>query len=198
MGWIRQRSEDVEDCADAEFLADGTDVLHRSVVLLGEHKADADLLELFDDLSGGLVEVDAECFEAVGGTALRGGGAVAMLGDLDAGRGDDHGRRRRDVDAVRVIAARADDVEHVHRMFDLERVVAHGHGRARDLIDGLGLRALRRERGEVGGILYLRRLAVHDLVHDGAGLIIGEVLFTDDFLNGFLDHREPSCRQYSV
>ena len=192
---VRQRAEDVEDGADAEFLADGADVLHRGVILLGEHEADANLLELLDDFSGRLVEVDAERFEAVGGTALRGSGAVAVLGDFDACCGDDHGRSRRDVDAVRVVAARADDVEHIHRMLDLERMVAHGHGRARYLIDCLCLRALRRERREVGGILDLCRLAVHDLIHDGVGFVVSEILFADDLLNGFFDHRKPSCRQ---
>ena len=47
-----------------------------------------------------------------------------------AGGGDEEGGRRRDVDAARVVAACADDLEDVQVVLDLERVIAHGGGGA--------------------------------------------------------------------
>ena len=35
----------------------------------------------------------------------------------------------------------------------------------------------------------------HDLIHDGVGFVVSEILFADDLLNGFFDHKELSCRQ---
>ena len=186
---IRQGAEDVEDGADAKLPADGADVFHRGVILLREHEAQADLLEKLRAFFGCEADVDAERFEAVGGAALRRCRAVAVLGDGDAGGGDDEGGGRRDVDAACMVAARADDFEHFEAgMLDGESVLAHGGSGAGDFRRGLRLGALRRERGEVGGVLRGACLAAHDLVHHGVGFLIREVVLADDLLNGFFYH----------
>ena len=67
---VRQRTEDVEDRADAELFADRADVFHRCMIFLREHEADVDFLEELDAFFWREVEVDAERFEAVGRAAL--------------------------------------------------------------------------------------------------------------------------------
>ena len=41
---IRQRSENIEDCADTELLADRADIFHGRVVKLSEEETEIDLL----------------------------------------------------------------------------------------------------------------------------------------------------------
>ena len=112
-----------------------------------------------------------------------------MLGDGDAGGGDDEGGRRRYIDAARMIAARTDDFKHFDAgMLDGERMLAHGGGRAGDFRCRLGFGALRRECGEVGGVLGRTRLAAHDFVHYAVSFFIGQIVLADDLLDGFFYH----------
>ena len=95
-----------------------------------KEKCHADGAEFRAHLLGRLVNVYAECFEAVRRAALRGGCTVAVLADLEPCRRCKKGRRRRDVDAARVVAARTDDVDDLHVVFDQLCVRTHGGGRS--------------------------------------------------------------------
>ena len=115
--------------------------------------------------SGVEVDLDAERGQRVGGAGLRRQRAVAVLGDGNAGAGDDEGRGGRDVVAAGGIAAGADDVDGVGRRLDPGHLLAHGGDRAGDLVDGLAAHPQRRqERAD----LHRRRLARHD---DAEGLL---------------------------
>ena len=88
-----------------------------------------------------------------------------------------------------MIAARTDDFKHFDaRMFDGERMLAHGGGRAGDFCCRLSLGALRRECGEVGGILSRTRFAAHDFVHYAVSFFVGQIVLVDDLLDGFFYH----------
>ena len=111
-----------------------------------------------------------------------------MLGDLDAPGGGDQGRRGGDVEALRPVPAGADDLYNIHAGVHFRGVVPHGGGAAGDLVDRLGLGALGGEGRQKGRVLGGGGLAAHDLVHDGVGLVVGQVLFAHDLYNGFFDH----------
>ena len=132
-GRIGERPEQVEDGARAEFDAHRADMAHGRVMRRREHEADAGLADAARDRLRRQVDLDAERHQHVGGARLRGQAAVAVLGDRHAAAGDDEGRRRRDVDAVRIVAARADDVDGVRRRLDRQHLVAHRGDRAGDL-----------------------------------------------------------------
>jgi hypothetical protein len=93
-------------------------VLHRAVVIGGEHEADADFIDAAADLLRRQVDIDAERFENVGAARLRGDRASAMLGDAGPGRGGDEHRRRRDVEGLRAVAAGAAGVDQVRAVAD--------------------------------------------------------------------------------
>ena len=135
------------------------DMAHRRMMRRREHEADAGFADAVADRFGRDVDLDAERGEHVGGAGLRGKAAIAMLGDRHAGAGDHEGRRRRDVDAVRAVAAGADDVDGAFGRFDPQHLLAHGGDRAGDLVDRLAAHAQRhQERADLAG----RRFAGHD------------------------------------
>ena len=158
------------------------------MVFLRKEEADAGLVEQLGTARGALLNVDAQRLKAIRRAALGGGRAVTVLGDLHpAGRR--HQRRgRRDIEAVGVVTAGADNFKNIHACIDLYGMVAHGSGTARDLIRGLGLGALGRKRRQKSSVLGRGRLPAHDLIHDRVGLLVGQILLADDFYNSFLDH----------
>ena len=93
IGRVGQRSQDVEHARDAEYGANRANKAHGRVEGAGERKGDATSSPISptaraSDPSAG------EILEHVGGSALRGGGAVAMLDDLHARRSCGHGTHR--------------------------------------------------------------------------------------------------------
>ena len=105
----------IEDRARGQFDAGRADVLHRGVVRWREHEADAGFLDAAADLFGLDVDLDPERCQHVGRARARGQRAVAVLGDRDAGAGDDERGAGRHVDRARAVAAGADDVDGVGR-----------------------------------------------------------------------------------
>ena len=87
-----------------------------------------------------------------------------------------------------VVPASPHDLKDLHARVHLGGVGAHGGGAAGDLVGGLRPGALGGQGGQEGGVLGGGGLAAHDLVHDGVGLVIGQVLLADDLYNGFLNH----------
>ena len=144
-GRVRQRSEEIEDRADAKLGAHRRPVLHRRVVHRRPHEADTGLGDGARNGDGRHVELDAERGQHVGGTRQRGDGAVAVLGDLHPGAGRDQCRAGRDVIGAVSVAAGADDVDRVGRRVDGEHARAHASARARDLRDRLAAHAQRHQ-----------------------------------------------------
>ncbi len=158
------------------------------MVLLGEHEAEAHFVQQFAALVRVLGDVHAEGLLDVCRTARGRGGAVAVFRDLDAaGRRHQCGGRG-NIETVGPVAAGADDLEDVIVGLQRGRVFPHGSGTAGDLRGGLGLGTLRGQGGEERGVLGRAGPPAHDLVHNGIGLVIREVLFVDDLHNGFFDH----------
>ena len=159
------------------------------MVLLGEEEAHARVLEQATTRVGILRNVHARRLETVGSAALRAGRAVAVLCDLHARSRTDERGGGGDVEGVRPVAARAHDLEHVHaRMLDGRGELSHGLGASAYLVDGLGLRALGRECCQKRRVLGGGGLTLHDLMHYGIRLVVGEVFLHHDLLDGFLDH----------
>ena len=125
--------------------------------------------------------VDTQLLEDVRAAAAARHGSVAVFGNLDSARGDDHRGRRRHVERARAIATRAARIEHVaRRRGQGHRMFAHRPGEARDFFRPLSLHDERREKaGERGR----RRAAFHHFAHRVRGLISREVLVANELLD---------------
>ena len=189
-GGVRQRAEHVEHGTRSELPSDRGGVLHRRVVGLREHEAEAELVDRAGDALRLELEVEAERLEHVGRACLRRRGAVAVLCHTGArGRSDERGGGR-DVERALAVAAGARGVDEVGaRRLHGEHVVAHRLRAARDLVGGLALRA---QRDEEACDLCLRRLAAHDLVHRLERLRAREVVAVEHPGDRRLDHSLPS------
>src|SRR5438445_540127 len=170
-GGIRERSEDVEDRADPDLSAHRPGVTHRGVVSRREHEPDPRLIDAAHDRLGTKVDADAERLQHVSAPARARRGTVAVLRDPAAACGDHDGCDRRDVEAVRAITARADDVDRIAAERHAHRDVAQRRGTTSDLVDRLSSAVQgRQQRAELRG----RRLAGHDRGHRAAGLVARE------------------------
>ena len=110
-GGIGERANQVEDGADAEGAAHRHDGLHGRVQGGGVQEGEAVGAQRRGTGSGGERDGDAEGFEDIGRTALRGDGAVAVLGDrCSGGRGDQRGGGG-DVEGAREIGPGAAGVD---------------------------------------------------------------------------------------
>jgi len=199
---IGERSEKIEDGAQAKFAASGLHVLHSGVHGRGEEKRDADFLEAGGDARNRDVESDAESFDNVGGSALRSHAAVAMLGDADSGAGDYESGGGGNVEGAAGVAAGAAGVDEGVALgaADIESVIliqrqrrcggADGLREADNLLHGFAFHAKRDEKGAdlgVGG------LAAQNRFHDGAGFLAGEVLpMRDEFMEDVGEHGTTS------
>ena len=164
---IRERAEDVEHGADPDLAAHRSGVAHRGVVSRREHEPDPRLVHARGDACRAKVDLHAERLEHVGAAALTRRRAVPVLRHVTARARDDDRADGRDVDAVRPIAPRADDVDRAVVNDDAKRVRTERTREARDLVGRLAAHVQRREqRAE----LRWRRLAGHDRAHRGFGL----------------------------
>ena len=145
------------------------------------------------------VDVHAQRFHDVGGAALRGHAAIAVLGDAHAGSGDDEGRCGRNIERAAGIAAGAagiDErvapgaagVEHgVGVEFERNGGGADGFGKSDDFFDRLALHVQRHQQRRN---LRVRALAGEDLGHHRVGLFAGERLAVNgDAMEGVEDHK---------
>lgn len=88
-GGICQRTENVEDSAETEFLSDCAHIFHGGVIFLGKEETDARFLKKPDALSGALFNIHAERLQAVSRSAFGGGSPVAVFCHLHATGGAD-------------------------------------------------------------------------------------------------------------
>ena len=86
--WIRERSQNIEDRSDSEFLADRGRVLHGGVVERRKHESHMGFFNALRDLLWLQHDVRADCLQGIRGTGLRGDRTAAMLRHAAAGRGN--------------------------------------------------------------------------------------------------------------
>jgi hypothetical protein len=196
-GGIRERTEEIENRADAEIAARVDGVFHGRVHGGSEKEADADFFDGAADAFGGLMERDAEGFEDIGGAAAGTDGAIAVLGDADSRAGNDERRGGGNVERAGDIAARAAGV---HQRFigvsaaageNRSGVAAHGRGEADEFVHRLAFDA---QSDEQAGDLRVGGAAGKDLFHHGFGFDAREVFAGDDFFNGVENHGSTCIR----
>src|SRR5271170_2075252 len=111
LGGIHQRAQKIEDRGNAQRRAGGGDEFHGGMMVPGEGEADVGFGQASAEMLGRQFQVQAEFFQDVGGAGLAGSAAVAVLGDLHAGGGDDQGGGSRDVKCSANVAAGAAGVD---------------------------------------------------------------------------------------
>ena len=177
-GRVRQRPQDVEDRAHAQFAPRTDGVLHRAVQQRREQEADAGFGQAA--LDGGHVRFDvhAQRLEHVRAAGSTGHRAVAVLGHREAASRRHDGRRGGDVERARVIAAGAAGVNdhRAGRRLDARGFLAHHPRAAGNLVDRLALDSQRNQKAR-----HLRRRGFtgHDRVH-GRGRLIARQVFAGD------------------
>ena len=162
---VRERSERVEDRADAELAADRAELLHRRVERRREEEDETGLVE--DPARSIWLELDGEPGrrEHVRRADPRGDGSVAVLRDGGARSGRDDRRRRREIEEVAAEPARTARVE---KRRPARRDPAHPAPERRDRSrDLLGSLAARRDPEKDRALLRLGRLAVHEIAERG-------------------------------
>ena len=159
------------------------------MVFLSEEEAE---IRFFEHLQGQLrilLDIDAQRFQAVCRAAQGRRSPVAVLGDFDTACGQDHGRRRGNVEGMSAVAAGADDFQDINtRMGNGCSQGAHGFGTAGNFIDRFSFGALRRKGCQERRILRRRRFALHDFHHDLMGFVIGQITFIYNLDNRFFNH----------
>lgn len=198
-GGIRERTEKIEDGADAEFAAGIHGVARRGVKRGREKKGDADFVERARDGFGRKIDAKAERFENVGRAAVGADGAIAVFRDANARAGDDESGGCRDVESAAGIAAGAAGVDEdfiggaAAGAGGEERsgVTAHDGGEADEFVDGFAFEA---QRGEEACNLSVGGLAGENLLHGGFGFGAGEIVAGDDFFEGVVKGGGGSLR----
>ena len=137
------------------------------------------------DLRGD-IQSHAERFEDVGGTDGRGRGAVAVFGDRDPAARDGQRGHGRDVHAVELIAARANDVDHLGSNLKRGRRSDHGVDEPRHLVRRFALGGEGREdaRNE-----YRVDATVENLGERPARRLSIEVVTTNQWVEDFESER---------
>src|SRR5207253_8732160 len=102
---IRQRTQDIEDGADAELPPSRTRMAHRRMEGRREAEAHPRSLDAAPDAAGIERDVDSERLEHIGAPTPARGGPVSVLRHRDARAGRDERRRRRDIERAGSVAA---------------------------------------------------------------------------------------------
>ncbi len=136
MGWIGQRPHQVEDGAAGDAAAQRPIRASDGWCAWANRKAMPSSVKRFLGPGAGTVEIEAERLQRVGRARFGRGGAVAMLGDRHARRGDDQAHRGRDVEGVMPIAAGAAHVDRAFGSGDRNQPGAHRPCRLGDLDAG--------------------------------------------------------------
>ena len=189
---VRERAEDVEDRTDPDLATHRPGVAHRGMETRSEHEPDVRLLDASRDAVGTEIDLHAERLEDVRAAARARRGPVAVFGHPAAGTRHDERGHRGDVEAVRPVAAGADDVDRVPLEDDPHDHVAERRGAARDLIHRLAADVQRRqERAE----LRRCRLAGHDRGHRRVRLRTGQRPPAGDDADGLtrVQGSSPAC-----
>ena len=194
-GGIGERPQDIENRPHAQLLPHWRRVLHRRVVARREHEADSGLADAGRDLRRREQDVRAQRFEYVRAARFRRHRTVAVLGYAGSGAGRDEHRRGRDVERMRSVAARADDVEQILAVGYLDPgcEFAHDLRRCGDLAHRflLDAQADRQRCDHHGG-----GFAAHDLAHHGEHLVVEDFAVLDRALQRFL-HGDGHDRSFT-
>ena len=192
---VRQGAQNVEHRTEAQLLADRSHVLHRGMILLCKHEAKARLLQHLPAKLGILLNVDAECLQAIRCTGKRRSCAVSVFCHLYAACCHNHCCCRGNIEGMRTVSAGSDNFQNLHPgMLHRSCQRTHRTGTARNLIDGLSLGRFCRQRRKEGRVLRRSGFPAHDLQHGFLRLVIGEIFLIHNLDNGFLNHDlSPPC-----
>ena len=141
-----------------------------------ERESDAHFIANFADRFRLQVQRQAEVFEHVGCTALRGGGAVAVLDNLHAGCGSSHRTHGGQVHGGEAVTAGAHDVGSFTGDIQRHSVGDHGLGGATHLVGGQSQLLLHGERRTHGGRV---RVALHQVIHGPLRFLSSKVVSPD-------------------
>ena len=172
-GGVCQRSQQIEQRAKPQNLANRHRVLHRSMTERGEAKPDAQLIHATADLFGRKLHVHAQRFQHIGGTAGTGDAAVAVLGHRHARRSRDQGGGGADVEGVQFISAGAAGIEQALASGgDARGASDHRPGRPHDFGNRFALHPQRRQEGREQPLV---RFAAHDFADRGLHHLRGNI-----------------------
>ena len=115
VGRIGERTNEVEDGAEAERAAQRSESLHGRVIKRREEKDEAGFAETFDGQLWRELDGHAESLKNIGSAAARGDGAIAVLGNAGAGGCGNERGSAGDVEGLRTAAAGADTVDEFSR-----------------------------------------------------------------------------------
>ena len=163
-----------------------------------EHEADTDLVDAAAHLLGLEVDVRSERLQHVGAARLGRHRAVAVLGDAPPRCGANEHRGGGNVEGVRSVPARADDVHEIVRVLHghLGRELAHHLCRGGDLADRL---LLHPQPDDDGRDHDGRHLSAHDLAHQVEHLVVKNLAVLDGPRQRFLcrdAHAASRCRKF--
>ena len=176
VGRVGQRSQNVEDARNAERGTNRAHEAHGRVEGARERESDAHFIADFADRFRLQVQRQAEVFEHVGCTALRGGGAVAVLDNLHAGCGSSHRTHGGQVHGGEAVTTGAHDVSGLTGNVQRHGVRDHGLGGATHLVGGQSQLLLHGERRTHGGRV---RVALHQVVHKPLRFLSSKVVSPD-------------------
>src|SRR5581483_136823 len=184
-GRVGQRPEDIEDRAHPELFAHRCRMFHGAMVIRREHETDPGLGDTIGDLRRRQVDMGAERFEHVRASRLARYAAATVLCHARAGRGGGEHGSGGNIEGMRGVAARADDIEQMllPGHFDLGRELAHDLRGGGDLADGFLLYA---QTDDEGADQDRRQLTAHDRAHQREHLVVKDLAVLDDALQRFL------------
>ena len=177
-GWVRERAEDVEDRAHPDIAAGQRGVAHSRVILRREHEPEAGFIDTARHARWGQIDRDADGLEKIGGAALAGNAAIAVLGHARTGRGDHQRGQCAYVEGPGTVAARTHDVDDVWAGIDMCGGGAHDLGETGDLVGRFALHA--QGDGEASD-LGRRGFAFDERGHGGTGFGARQILAEDQF-----------------
>lgn len=141
---------------------------------MGEEKGEPDASQFLTYLlRAGLVDVDSECLQTVRSTLFE--DAARFRACTPSVLPPPRMMPSSDIDAAQWSPPVPTMSMTSISVRDGLCVFTHCRCRPRDLVSCLHPAALRGKRREIGSILYSRRLARHDLIHDGVCFVISQV-----------------------
>jgi hypothetical protein len=188
-GWIRQRTKEIKNCANAD-LTTGTDSMtHRSMKRRSKQKAKSDFSETTLDQRRGEFDLRPERLKHISAADRPGHRAIAVLRHTQP-RARRHERgRRRDVKGLASISSCAAGIQDISGCANMHGSLAHYPGGAGNLTYSFSLDM---QPSQQCADLRWRRLAVHNFGGD-----IGHFLLRKITPSGYPGNRVFDCHGHS-
>jgi hypothetical protein len=171
-GWVRQWSQEIEDCADTDLTARADGMAHGSVKRRSKQKTEPDLAQAILYVRWGQFDSSAKSLQYISTAYCARHRTVAVLSHTETCGGGDQGCSSRNVKSVASIPSCPTGVE--HRANGLHRCgeCTHHSGCTGNLSYGLSFDVECSQKRADLGRSYL---TIHDLSHDCRHFIVNEV-----------------------